>query len=282
MKAKESAGLAIIFEGKVLLAHTTGRGWWGSYGIPKGGIDEGESKLDAAIRETYEEVGIKVPMHMIDKTEHTYTLTGKGQRVNKTVYWYIVKIESLSDLKIKDLKIPKKDLQVEEVDWAGFIPYPEAMKRVMKSQINVINNLRGSGLIESYNSLGDKYNKSEQTMKHVKLFEEFILDEETRVILGVLKESANAADQSIAEAYKLGAKWSKDFDYDGMLAAGTKTKVSMGVKKLQKLLNSFTDVNYHREGQFLGLAIEELEDGDTEAAEDYIEEFIKVCKKTLG
>ena len=385
---------------------------------------------------------------MIDKTEHTYTLTGKGQRVNKIVYWYIVKIESLSDLKIKDLKIPKKDLQVEEVDWAGFIPYSEAMKRVMKSQINVINNLRGSGLIESYNSLGDTYNKSEQTMKHVKLFEEFILDEETRVILGVLKEdfakdyavamkkarsgdnrilaqmflssaeyqkakklkgfdakdwkwdskkdlyryqdtdeaslpassaydeqldeaayipdnikkfakqrdalplvkavakwaekagksisggtaigknydtlvldleyqgsevridlytgivtlyktkvtdaksfksvldsikeSVNVADQSIAEAYKLGAKWSKDFDYDGMLAAGTKAKVSMGVKKLQKLLDSFTDVNYHKDGQFLGLAIEQLEDGDTEAAEDYIEEFIKVCKKTLG
>jgi len=215
MKAKESAGLAIVFEGKVLLAHTTGRGWWGSYGIPKGGIDEGESKLDAAIRETYEEVGIKVPIHMIDKTEHTYTLTGKGQRVNKIVYWYIVKIESLSDLKIKDLKIPKKDLQVEEVDWAGFIPYSEAMKRVMKSQINVINNLRGSGLIESYNSLGDKYNRSEQTMKHVKLFEEFILDEESN-LSGKIK---------------------------------------------------FLSHKKH---------------GDTEAAEDYIEEFIKVCKKTLG
>ena len=51
MKTKTSAGLAIIYDNKILLAHTTSRGWYGSYGIPKGGIDKGESKLDAAIRE---------------------------------------------------------------------------------------------------------------------------------------------------------------------------------------------------------------------------------------
>lgn len=148
MKTKTSAGLAIIYDNKVLLAHTTSRGWYGSYGIPKGGIEDGESKLDAAIRETEEEVGIKVPRKLIDTTEHTFTLTTRKYKYTKIVYYYIVKIDDLSQIGLKDLRIPKKQLQVEEVDWAGFIDYKEAMKRVMKSQLPVINNLVGKGLLE--------------------------------------------------------------------------------------------------------------------------------------
>ena len=148
MKTKTSAGLAIIYDNKVLLAHTTNRGWYGSYGIPKGGIEDGESKLDAAIRETQEEVGIKVPRKLIDTTEHTFTLTTRKYKYTKIVYYYIVKIDDLSQIGLKDLRIPKKQLQVEEVDWAGFIDYREAMKRVMKSQLPVINNLVGKGLLE--------------------------------------------------------------------------------------------------------------------------------------
>ncbi len=148
MKTKISAGLAIIYDNKVLLAHTTNRGWYGSYGIPKGGIEKGESKLQAAIRETKEEIGISVPKNLIDKTEHTFTLTTRKYKYTKIVYYYIVKISDLSQIGLKDLRVPKKQLQTEEVDWAGFIDYKEAMKRVMKSQQVVINNLVGRGLLE--------------------------------------------------------------------------------------------------------------------------------------
>lgn len=153
MKTKTSAGLAIIYDNKILLAHTTNRGWFGSYGIPKGGIEEGESNLDAAIRETQEEVGIKVPRKLIDTTEHTFTLTTRKYKYTKIVYYYIVKIDDLSQIGLKDLRIPKKQLQVEEVDWAGFIDYKEAMKRVMKSQQVVINNLVGKGLLEKRDNI---------------------------------------------------------------------------------------------------------------------------------
>ena len=142
MKTKKSAGLAIIYDNKILLAHTTSRGWYGSYGIPKGGIDDGESKLDAAIRETKEEVGITIPKKLIDKTEHTF-LVGN----NKVVYYYIVQISELSQIGLKDLKIPKKQLQIEEVDWAGFSTYNEATKMIMKSQEVLIDNLYKRGLI---------------------------------------------------------------------------------------------------------------------------------------
>lgn len=147
MKTKTSAGLAIIYDNKILLAHTTSRGWFGSYGIPKGGIEKGESKLDAAIRETKEEVSISIPKNLIDKTEHTFTVSTKKYG-NKIVYYYIVQISDLSQIGLKDLKVPKKQLQLEEVDWAGFLDYREATKRIMKSQAVLINNMVGKGLLE--------------------------------------------------------------------------------------------------------------------------------------
>lgn len=146
---KKSAGLAIIYNGMILLGHTTGRGWYGSYGIPKGGIEPGETNMDAAIRETFEEVGVKVPKTLIDPTEHTYVLTFRNSEYNKTVYYYIVKIDDLGQIGLNNIKIPKSKLQVEEIDWAGFLTYSEATKRIMKSQLSLINNLVNRGLIES-------------------------------------------------------------------------------------------------------------------------------------
>jgi 8-oxo-dGTP pyrophosphatase MutT (NUDIX family) len=146
---KQSAGLVIIYNGMILLGHTTGRGWYGSYGIPKGGIEDGEDKMSAAIRETYEEVGIKVPKKLINPTEHTFVVTSRNQNYNKTVYYYIVEINELSQLGLKDLKVPKSQLQVEEMDWAGFLSYKEATKRIMKSQVGLLNNMMSKGLLES-------------------------------------------------------------------------------------------------------------------------------------
>jgi len=146
---KKSAGLAIIYDGMILLGHTTGRGWYGSYGIPKGGIEIGEDNISAAIRETYEEVGIKVPKKLIDPTEHTFVVTSRNKNHNKIVYYYIVKINDLSQIGLKDIKISKSNLQVEEIDWAGFLTYNDAIKRIMKSQLSLINNLASQGLLES-------------------------------------------------------------------------------------------------------------------------------------
>lgn len=146
---KKSAGLAIIYNGMILLGHTTGRDWYGSYSIPKGGIESNETNIEAAIRETFEEIGIKVPMKLIDTTEYTFVVTSKNKDYNKTVYYYVVKINDLNQLGLTDIKIPKSKLQVEEIDWAGFLTYNEAIKRVMKSQLSLINNLVSRGLIES-------------------------------------------------------------------------------------------------------------------------------------
>lgn len=149
LKTRYSAGLAIIYKGMILLGHTTGRKWYNSYGIPKGGIEKKESKIEAAIRETREELGIKVPRNLIDKTEYTFAFTSRRYKYNKVIYYYIVEIDDLSQLGLKDLVIPKNQLQVEEIDWAGFMDYREAKKRTMQSQQEVIEKLLGKGLLES-------------------------------------------------------------------------------------------------------------------------------------
>ena len=171
MKMKFSAGLAIVFDGKVMMAHTTGRKWSTGYGIPKGGIEDGESKIEAAIRETYEEIGIKVPMKLIDQTQHSFYVKSRKHKYDKTVYYYIVELESLDQIGLKDERVPKKQLQLEEIDWAGFMDLKEASKKIIFSQQPVITKLRQKGLLES-----------KKKLKKIKLFEEFLYSKQDKDI----------------------------------------------------------------------------------------------------
>ena len=77
----------------------------------------------------------------------------------------------------------------------------------------------------------------------------------------------------LKEEYKLGAKFSKDFDYDGMVRMGLSMDENSAIEDLQALYNSFEDVNYHSEIQNLGLAIDALRDGEREEAEIFIGDF---------
>jgi 8-oxo-dGTP pyrophosphatase MutT (NUDIX family) len=147
LETRYSAGLAIIYDGKVLLGHSTGRKPKTGYGISKGGIEEGETNLQAAIRETKEEFGIKVPTSLIDKNEHTFLVTSRKYKYNKVVYYYIVKIDKLSQIGLKELKVPKGQLQLKEVDKARFMDKLEATKYVMLSQTVVLQKLTTMGLI---------------------------------------------------------------------------------------------------------------------------------------
>lgn len=149
METIYSAGLVIIYDKKILLGHTTGRKWYGSYSIPKGIIESGESAIDAAIRETYEELGISIPKNLIDRNEHTFALTSRKGKYNKIVSYFVVEIDNLSQLRLTDLRVPKSQLQIDEIDWAGFLDYTEAKKRIMPSQLSVLNNLVSIGLLES-------------------------------------------------------------------------------------------------------------------------------------
>jgi hypothetical protein len=82
--------------------------------------------------------------------------------------------------------------------------------------------------------------------------------------------------------YKLGNKWSQDFDYDGMLKAGSEVTVDTSLEDLEKLHDSFEDVNYHTESEPLWNAIIAKRNEDVGPyLTQSIEEFSSLCKECL-
>jgi len=67
-----SCGVALLLEShEILLCHVTGQRHWD---LPKGGIDEGESPRQAALRETQEETGLVLGAEsLFDIGRHSYT-----------------------------------------------------------------------------------------------------------------------------------------------------------------------------------------------------------------
>src|ERR1017187_2463293 len=65
-KIKVSAGIVLILNGsKILLVHPSKAKWFGTYSVPKGGVNVGESDIDAALRELREETSLVVSKNMI-------------------------------------------------------------------------------------------------------------------------------------------------------------------------------------------------------------------------
>lgn len=149
MKKKESAGLAIIYQGKLLVGHTTGRKIGRGWGIPKGGIEKGESALDAAMRETREELGVNVKQKLIDPTPHQFIVTSRKHKYTKIVTYFIVEIDDLKQIGLKDEVIKNKKLQLEEIDAAQFMSLRTLQDAMMVSQHSVLTHLTNQGLLES-------------------------------------------------------------------------------------------------------------------------------------
>ena len=95
----ESAGLLILYDKMMLLCHPTNAAWFGRHDIPKGHINVGEDKIDAAIRETFEEIGLIIDRKQVNPTEHIVNYTKKDV-VFKRVFYYIVRLEHIDNLVI--------------------------------------------------------------------------------------------------------------------------------------------------------------------------------------
>lgn len=129
---KISAGTAILYKNKILLGHPTSLPWVNSFSPPKGGVDEGETLLQAAIRETWEEVGIKIDESQIENIDSPieFLYINKKGELFKKCYMFIVKISDLSEIGLQDETLDKSQLQVTEIDWAGFMTRDEAKDKI--------------------------------------------------------------------------------------------------------------------------------------------------------
>ena len=100
----------------------------GSWDMPKGKIDPGESPEQAAVREVQEETGL-VQIELGDFLTHTYhTYEQKGQRILKKTWWYWMRTP---DMKL----IPQTEEDIEEIQWVS----PEAW---LASDVVVYPNIR--------------------------------------------------------------------------------------------------------------------------------------------
>lgn len=88
--------------------------------------------------------------------------------------------------------------------------------------------------------------------------------------------------EEAVNAYTPGDMFSTDFDYEGMLKAGLKIRINTPVDVMQKIYDSFEDVNYHRENAHLYDVIEAVKEGDKSAALDALKRFRKEIKDTMS
>lgn len=134
MKKEFSAGGIVFKDGKVLcvLMNTiNGEKVWT---FPKGHIEENETKYDAALREVFEETGVKC--EIIDKNEFYishYFFTRDNHKVEKKVFWYLMKPLEITN----EILTP---CEIEEIRWYEL----DEAKRILKykSDLEIIDKLK--------------------------------------------------------------------------------------------------------------------------------------------
>jgi len=137
---KISAGIAIIWNNKILMAQPKNAKLWERYTPPKGRIEEGETIAEAASRETFEEIGIYIEPYKLDESLMTTILydNRKTGKVYKKVHVFEYRISKLSDIKLDSEILPKKMLQDDEIGEAHFMDYQECKKKSLKRYLDYI------------------------------------------------------------------------------------------------------------------------------------------------
>ena len=136
------AGVAIVYDAKILLVHPANGSWVKPImGIPKGGIEDGEDLLHAALRELKEETGIDLSADKLEPNVETVEIFNKDGKYQHSLHYFVCRINDLSEIGLDSLTVPKTQLQKEEVDWAGFINIKEAYGKISRAQLIILDRL---------------------------------------------------------------------------------------------------------------------------------------------
>ena len=127
-KIIEAAGGLVNNEvGELLFIHRLG--YWD---LPKGKIEKGEKKKQAALREVEEETGlrnIEIGKRLLI-TYHTYK-NGKGKRILKRTFWYSMKAS-------KQQLIPETEENIEKAVWMTLEEFRSEDRAVYKNILEVL------------------------------------------------------------------------------------------------------------------------------------------------
>ena len=86
-------GGVFIFGGKIFVVYNHFLNKYEGWVLPKGTMEEGESRTDTALREVYEEAGVDASiMKYIGKSQYTFAVP--EDVVSKEVHWYLMIADS--------------------------------------------------------------------------------------------------------------------------------------------------------------------------------------------
>ncbi|SHJ48869.1 NUDIX hydrolase [Tepidibacter formicigenes] len=100
MREEISAGGVVLFGNTILLL----RKYNGDWVLPKGKVEEGEEKDEAALREVLEEAGVKGDiLKYLGEIHYTFKENwDESKTVHKTVFWYLMKSKSMNTIPQKE------------------------------------------------------------------------------------------------------------------------------------------------------------------------------------
>ena len=135
-----AAGVAIIYDNKILLVHPTNASWKKpTLGIPKGKLDNySEDPIDAALRELEEETSIVLLPEQLDSEPNEVIFYKNGKLDGKLIYFTCF-ISDLSEIGLSSERLPKSSLQAEEVDWGGFLSADDAYPKMSNGQLIILD-----------------------------------------------------------------------------------------------------------------------------------------------
>ena len=139
---RKTAGVFLVKnDGTILVGHPTNHNI-NFFSIPKGGVDEGESLIEAAIRETYEEANVDICDF---KTIHT--LSPRIHKNGKKILYPYVLFEGENDYIFDEFElrcnsnVPVKDGGFPEMDSFKFLSFDEARIYLHPTQIDCIDEI---------------------------------------------------------------------------------------------------------------------------------------------
>ena len=88
-----SCGGVVIFRGKILLLYKNFKNKYEGWVLPKGTVESGEEFKDTALREVFEETGVRASIvKYVGSSDYTFNVP--DDTVEKEVHWYLMMAES--------------------------------------------------------------------------------------------------------------------------------------------------------------------------------------------
>ncbi len=113
---EHSAGGVVIYNNSVLVIKTKNLKAETVFTFPKGHIEKGESRKQAAIREVEEETGLKA--EIVEKLDDVnYWFIFNNTKIYKTVSWFIMK--PVSEKEVDKLSPDKTEEKIQSVEWVS-------------------------------------------------------------------------------------------------------------------------------------------------------------------